>query len=904
MPKSSSLRRSLALFALSAAFNSQAAGVTTDIVSPTPVAAVEISQTQLDQKLIEALKDIWAFMDAKKNDSSFNLTTSIGLNSRIDNIKSIINNGANSNNYSEGTLLLRGETDLSPLGASILIAAKARRPDLVQSFIDRGADLHLRTKRGWGPMDYIIALLRDSQDGGEVVSTSKDDLASMISILKIIHNAGLRPEDATALTKGSPLNIKNYASAIIGNRINDRFPINSLVFLSLLFKQGLMSETDFNKEILGDRKEAAGLLNANGITDEMIEKNGGILGTITDDTFPDGAKLVRLAASSNLHTLALIYKDIMGATSVEDALAKIASLNKMTITAEGALKSPDKDLIIDLPLSPKNQIGFINVRENESLRDIAQQVKNIFYKKGLSIDEIVADIANMNALDAKKIDDKSYLGSGRSLTFGLTNDNYNHIRPVTPPEGINPQRKVDLFVVETSKTLPDGDKKPETLHSVSTFRVAVNSGYGLNRKVDTDRFHTLEDSIPFYPSKASNALRILLNTAGAPVNDLLVFSVSDGLGGLGQADSDTLKSYLPADNVSYEGTRLMLSFLEKSKPAIFVAVGNSRNEEGPYMVSHIAVHSPRSVIVGAVGQYPVVGSGKAKIMSPYTSHFADICAVLPSHAGNQEEGSSFATPETAAIFRQYNEWYGNRLSFEEIMAAGFMSADRDFLDYSSPALAFAHLSKKKPQEDSDLKTNSVIYNTNGGGLPHNTHCGAGVINPEQWKKNLDTLVTLKRAGQDATGKSFLISAGTPQETVRSGEREYIYKLTVPQDMTLGHLTFMLPQHLDKRGDIVVKTPAGFEILMPRTINDIVSTQAFAYEDVRAGSIIEIRTTRPLGDTAGIMMRGHGPGNAIALLRDKLRADGVMPEPLKKIEGNNSTAPSQSLPGLRDRPKPN
>jgi hypothetical protein len=256
-------------------------------------------------------------------------------------------------------------------------------------------------------------------------------------------------------------------------------------------------------------------------------------------------------------------------------------------------------------------------------------------------------------------------------------------------------------------------------------------------------------------------------------------------------------------------------------------------------------------------------------------------------------GTSFSTPNAAAQYRQFAEWYGDRLSFEEIMAAGLMSADRDVVDVENIGKFNSLLAPKL----NTLNSVPALYTTNGGGLPHHERCGAGVLDPKSWHDTIQKTLSLK--------DKFNLSANLlPHQTVRinahgiqknaDGKTEYTYRIAAPADMTLGKLTFLLPQHKNRHSEVVVRTPGGFEMQMPKTYTDALSTFAFAYEDVKQGDVFEIRTTEPLGSTAGIVFNGHAPGNSIAALRDYLRGNGTLPAPLKKMEMDKVTGPATPI----------
>jgi hypothetical protein len=269
------------------------------------------------------------------------------------------------------------------------------------------------------------------------------------------------------------------------------------------------------------------------------------------------------------------------------------------------------------------------------------------------------------------------------------------------------------------------------------------------------------------------------------------------------------------------------------------------------------------------------------------------------------EGTSFSTPETATIYRQFSEWYGNVLTFEEIMAVGMMVTDLDILDYDT----VDNVLETRP--DGSQRAVPARYKTNGAGLQVHERCGAGNIsfeNIELWNEMLKKMVGFKMLMNDpGEFKSQKIDFGDAHEvrTLQNGKTEYVYRVTVPENLTLGKLTFLLPQEKDAHSDVYVTTPSGFEKRLPKSLFDVVSTTAFNYEDVQAGDVIEIRSEHPFGDTAAMYLRGHEDENTIQKMRDYLRVEGILMAPLQNFDQGtvdmSSLEPSANDPNGRNKP---
>jgi hypothetical protein len=331
------------------------------------------------------------------------------------------------------------------------------------------------------------------------------------------------------------------------------------------------------------------------------------------------------------------------------------------------------------------------------------------------------------------------------------------------------------------------------------------------------------------------------------------------------------------DNSAIGTLRVFLDRFPDAQPVFLTAASNEYPSFENYMEAFPLVHTPNALVVGAAGYYRTTAPGMDKknakadfVVAPYTNH-ADICAPLPPDQGRQTNGTSNSTPLLAALMRQELEWYGNRLSPSEITAALMMSASRDVRDYTN-------ISGKS------LDAAPASFKANGGGLPHHERCGPGVAAVYSWHKMLEVMSGIKEWLGAQSSPDIQTLIGTQEVSTDAGQ--YVYTLTVPEDMTLTRLSFLLPQYEGRHGEITVKSPAGFTLKMQRSQADAISTHAFAYEDVKAGDIFEIRADQPLGPTAGMVLRGQKPGHAIAALRDHLRAQGTLPAPLTEL-----TAPS-------------
>jgi hypothetical protein len=232
------------------------------------------------------------------------------------------------------------------------------------------------------------------------------------------------------------------------------------------------------------------------------------------------------------------------------------------------------------------------------------------------------------------------------------------------------------------------------------------------------------------------------------------------------------------------------------------------------------------------------------------------------------EGTSFSTPLAAGIYRQYEEWYGNRLTPEEILAAAMWTTDtslREFNDvYGGNAAALAGDMAKLDS----LGTHPAAFRRNGGGLPVNDHCGAGLLDYEKWQEGLDWMVAAKVFPTKEF--SAQVNVELNKDLSNPDENRFVYEAIVPEDLTLGKLTFFVPQFKRRHSDIAITMPSGFQMNLIRSTTDVVSTYSFAYEDVVKGSRIRLSSLRPLAPTAAIIIRGFGSESVIKKFRDQRR----------------------------------
>ncbi len=404
----------------------------------------------------------------------------------------------------------------------------------------------------------------------------------------------------------------------------------------------------------------------------------------------------------------------------------------------------------------------------------------------------------------------------------------------------------NLFVVEPVGHRDLSRKNYNGKHNDVTFSIATGTAKAINPKVDPSRiFAWGSRSIELYTDSSflSTAMKLMLNLGGAPLQNRVVFSSSFGPN-LTQGMASIVRQHTDGNSFDLQTALYFQKYLESGKPIVFQAAGNSYLEEGNYMNTIGITNGPRTVLVGAVARYPTADNVHHRfVVFPQSSVGADLCAPLPRMSKKLMLGTSCATPVAAALYRQFAEWYSSKLSYDEIIAAALLTAHKHILKFVDPYDAYNAILNGKSV--ADLKTQPAT-------LGVRSQCGAGVINEIKWQQALNWMVKNK------TESSPSVSEFLPLNKIRTG----VYAVTLPKSLTLSRLTFFIPQARDQHSNIYVKMPAQPEIKLPLSATEVLSTFAFANQDVNAGDKITVYASEPLLSMAGIVVRGEPNGNVI------------------------------------------
>ena len=586
----------------------------------------------------------------------------------------------------------------------------------------------------------------------------------------------------------------------------------------------------------------------------------------------------------------------MGAADMNEAIKMLREANSLKNEADVEKLSIVGGTVF-YTVKGSDEKRSTTIRADDILRGIATSISESAavrnadgtLQQGGSADAIMPMLARMNGFTLEDFAaGKVTLKKERMLWTTYYNDNHLHMDELTPPPSYDPSHKIALIVIEPGSK-SEADKKG--MHDKRTFGAASGTAYGINRNVDLSRIHSWDEAIFSYPSpRATPALRMLFNLAASPIQDKVIFSVSMAQP-VAESAANEMRMKRREDETEIEFIRRFMDEMEKNRPIIFEAAGNWRQNapgsaegDGRYVQSYLATHSPRAINIGAKGFYPNFTPGNKSTISHYSSYAGEMCGELPKYLGDNQEGTSFSTPMMAALVRQFMEWYGNKLTFEEIMAAGMMTGTRDIMEFDPAG------GNVRKLEGGKMESVPAMFRANGGGVPMHERCGAGGIDrntAKDWNAALKKMVDMKQdVGNGGKYSSQFLSFGQPEVRENSGlTKEYVYRIAVPKNMTLDKLTFLLPQYRGAHADVHVKMPSGYEVELPLSMHDVVSTRSFNYEDVRKGSFIEIRSKAPFGPNAGFYLRGHDDGNVIQKLRNDLRNQGVLHAPNQNLLGN-------------------
>lgn len=504
--------------------------------------------------------------------------------------------------------------------------------------------------------------------------------------------------------------------------------------------------------------------------------------------------------------------------------------------------------ILRIPVDPNAHIITIRIPKGSNVSTEALKYQDHLYSSTGNPYLDAKAIMDLNGLDINQT-----VQAGEGLRLAIKED-FASVASLNLPAN----KDVTLAVIEKN-----GD------HHRMTFETASKLSYYLsNDHVDSD---VIAITTPELGKIIDPKMMGLYQSENAR-NGNIIFSRSYGEVGL-DINPDKIEEKFDNSKSKYnEYTRQEFEFLENNQVISFFAIGNSYDTAPSLYTASIDSNSVRSVTVGAIHEQNGI-----PYVAGYSSIGGDICA-KPIHKIDNEQvyGTSFSTPDMAEHYKKMAQAYGNDLTHEEIMAAASYSTNvriKDFDIYQSPDLA-------KKNDDGEITAglkDSVVdqlpwakFEINAAGVPHHARAGAGMIDIDKWKENLEQIKTIKLA---TNNDSEIISQQTNLRDIElekiqeDGKDLYVYKIPIDTDMTLGKITFALPQEKGHHSTASVEGPSGTKQDLPYLNNSMFSTNILAYESANEGEFITIKSEEKFTDDADIIIRGHEAGNTIEAFRD-------------------------------------
>ncbi|MCB9991519.1 MAG: LysM peptidoglycan-binding domain-containing protein [Rhodospirillales bacterium] len=564
-----------------------------------------------------------------------------------------------------------------------------------------------------------------------------------------------------------------------------------------------------------------------------------------------------ISQTDTIESIAHRYQAVMNAETPEQAAAMIAKFNGI----DGPLPL-DEMGAVKIPLADGTEMAQYEVQKGNTLWGITDYFNQQHlldspygFKTGMAA---VGDVATLNGIEVTDI-----IRPGQTLNIPIFDD-YSLRQSLKEPKVIDGQ-PTTLIVAETGNT--HHAKTFSTAHSASKSLDPSQSG-GDVIAMDT---HTL--------SAISPEMVRAFETAIDNGEDIVVsISASNDYNNARLALKQQSSRFNISDIKDYE---YLNDLANKGDIVVFASAGNSYEDMlGHNQVALAEGLGKNSVIVGAAKEF----NGKIHV-EEYSSPGADVLGrPLTLYDGQNIGGTSYSTPDLAAVYKELNEFYGGTLEPNEIIAAGYMSTNLELID-----------------DDYEKGTQSPIqFETNGAGRPYHFRAGAGMIDEQRWNENLEKMATIKRMMQHEP--DFIEHEVNLKENgyeVRPLEHEnaseYVYKIPVPEDMTLDKITLIVPQEDNARGEISIRSPSGFEVQQPYALTEMSATTALALEDVKAGDEIELRSSFPFKDEASITVRGYQDGNAVQALRDHLQENDLMPKPHSTYVGGELAQEQEQAP---------
>lgn len=553
-------------------------------------------------------------------------------------------------------------------------------------------------------------------------------------------------------------------------------------------------------------------------------------------------------------TLLSVAARLQPATGGDHPGEKIRSIALLNGSADidGYSRHLQPGQTMKIPIAPAMEVVQHTVKEGENLQSLTE-IYNMA-SKGAQRASLVAAFNSLQSPDA--------LSPGQVLNIPITNDGAD-LAPLEGPQAKG-GKETTLYITE-----------PYSDHHFATYGTAVQYAASV-----------------FPDHKASGLTIKPLNPDGEPdMNDAVDQLIRKG-GDTDAVFSLSLSKRPFFDSISPEARNLEKEALEYYKhhaPNVLISAGNNFQDNTEQYSVMAQIGSRNAFVVGATQK----AEDGTSYVAPYSSPGADFTSTpLIPFDGQTTNGTSFSAPTMATSAAQFNTWYGDRLSFEEIMYAGMLSTKIDLGDC-----------KLKTENNCAINTiEGSVFVTNGAGLPHHARAGSGEIDLTRWRDNLDRLATLKQTkglenqpiSLEVTANDLVNRKGPDKDGV------YHYDVQIPTDIMMGKM-------IAEAGPLVkvqIESPGGYKSYIGEAVKagTHAATSAFAFEDYKAGDTLRIASNRPLDNNFRLTMQGQEPNSALGGLRNALQEEGLMLKPHSTYE-NGTLTEEKYVQGYFSQPVP-
>ena len=354
------------------------------------------------------------------------------------------------------------------------------------------------------------------------------------------------------------------------------------------------------------------------------------------NTFPDYSKYdpktsfdYVIQPGDTLLSVARRLQPALGGDHPGESLRSIALLNG-SADIDGYSRRMQPGQIMKIPIDPSMEVVQHIVQDGENLQSLTKAYNTA--SKGPQVSSLVAAF---NSLQNPEL-----LYPGQVLNIPIKNDGAD-LAPIDGPQE-KAGRETTLYITE-----PYGD------HHFATYGTAVQYASRVFPDYQSSGL-SIKPLNPDSDSDMSETVDELIRKGG---DTDAVFSLS-------------LSKRPYFDMISPEARSLekqALEYYRHHAPNVLISAGNNFQESADQYSVMAQIGSRNAFVVGATQK----AEDGSSYVAPYSSPGADFTSTpLIPFDGKNIYGTSFSAPTMATSAAQFNTWYGDRLSFEEIMYAG------------------------------------------------------------------------------------------------------------------------------------------------------------------------------------------------------------------------------------------